>query len=278
MIETVYFQITNNCNFRCRHCAADGGPGGRTMTGTDIEKALNHLPTRLKNLVISGGEVFTIKDILFQTLAYIQNYRRRLFPNVELHVQTNGFWIKNDRSDVETLRTLYEYGVNHLAFSGMDGFHEEQGLWTELVESAAINAGRILKRELGGIETFEFIFYGCRKGLAAPFRRASLLPESLLRPKLKCDLPLGSSITIGQDGEAFLCCWKESPSIGSVLSSPLEELVDKAAAHPVIGELMRKGPLGAAVALGVYDPGKDEAYRNRACIICKGLFAGLKLQ
>ena len=274
MSISVSLELTKNCNFRCRHCAINAGPGGKIMSITNVKEVLNHLPGNLEYLLLSGGEIFTIKDRLWQTLEYIRDHRQRLFPKVKISVNTNGFWIKDAPSDVETFRRLHEYGVNNIGFSGMDAFHKEQGLNLEMVKRGALNARAILERDLGGNETFTFMFYGCRPGIANPLGRAASLPANLLRPESKCSLPLDSAITVGSDGEAYLCCWQGSPSIGSVITTPLDELVNRASVDPVLGALMREGLLAAAIALGVYDPGKAGEYTTRACIICKGLFAG----
>ncbi|MBN3033476.1 MAG: radical SAM protein [Candidatus Saganbacteria bacterium] len=274
MISAVTLEITNNCNLRCRHCSVDGGPGGRTMPQADIRKIVNHLPGSLTYLSISGGEPFSVKQTLTSALEYIRDNRSKLFPKVSVGVVTNGFWIKNKASDVESLRELYDLGVQRISFAGDDDFHKEQGLDHKEIEAGALAARATLEEQLGGRETFKFMYFGSAPGMIAPFGRGKLLPLSFFRKKMACDLSSPLTITISTRGEAFLCCWKKSPSIGLVIATPLNDLLERALENPAIGGLIRGGPKGAALALGVYDQAREEEYATKACLICEGLFSG----
>jgi hypothetical protein len=244
------------------------------MPLADIRKIVNHLPGYLTHLSINGGEPFSVKQTLISTLEYIRDSRSKLFPNVSVGVVTNGFWIKNQPSDVESLRELYDLGVQRVSFAGDDDFHKEQGLNHERIMIGALAARTTLEEQLGGKETFKFMYYGSEPGTIAPFGRGRLLPPLFLRKQMACNLSHSLTITIGINGEAFLCCWKKSPSIGSVIATPLNDLLDRALESPAIAGLIRGGPKGAALALGVYDQAREEEYATKACLICEGLFSG----
>ena len=66
----IYFVITPNCNYRCKHCYIAAGPRRKdeTISEKDFRQVIDHLPKVSLELGLSGGEVFTIKDTLYDYL------------------------------------------------------------------------------------------------------------------------------------------------------------------------------------------------------------------
>ncbi|MFH1064042.1 MAG: radical SAM/SPASM domain-containing protein [Candidatus Woesearchaeota archaeon] len=117
--------MTNNCNLECGHCSQDAGPGKKSMSLDDIKTVVDNLPRYTHEIMITGGEVFTRKRLLYATLEYVNE----TLPNLDwLRVQTNGFWATDREKVNRTLDELVDLGVTDIDVAANDAYHRMEGL------------------------------------------------------------------------------------------------------------------------------------------------------
>ena len=66
-LETLYFQLTNNCNLSCKHCWTSSGGNHKPKSlsrDTVIQLITDSLELGLKRIKFTGGEPFLYKDII----------------------------------------------------------------------------------------------------------------------------------------------------------------------------------------------------------------------
>ena len=73
MEPNIYFITTKNCNLGCDHCYLGAGPGQKdsTISSENFEKAIKNIPKKNLGVMISGGEIFTIKNQPYEFLSQI---------------------------------------------------------------------------------------------------------------------------------------------------------------------------------------------------------------
>lgn len=285
----VSLRITDNCNLSCRHCAYACGPNQETMSLGNIRQVIDNLSQNTRDLLITGGEIFTVKNTLYETLAYVQS-RKDLSgkPGFKLVVQSNGFWAINSNYAYRTVHELYELGVDAIRIASRDKFHREQGFDLTKAQVSALQAieQKINKENQDkNREYFIIRFQGAE--LAAPIGRAKHLNKEYIYPT-QCLIShhfdsLSSSwfndINISPEGLAYLCCWEISPALGNVIDEHIDDIVKKAIDNPILGLLMKKKDLKTvAIQLGRYNLKKDEVYEKDPCTLCEDVFRDFKIQ
>lgn len=273
----VYLRITDNCNFECRHCCYKCSPGKDTMSFENIKNVLSNMP---KNafLQISGGEIFTVKNLLYKTLEYIKD--TEICKNYG--VQTNGFWIKDKECFEKTLNELIGLGITAFDWAGLDRFHEEQGLNIDDI-SSILKDYRNKNIKFHSTEPRKNSYSYVR---ARPFGRAKeALDESELC-KEECDCSInyywiknkGITLTINPNGNANLCCFNiDGLNLGSAIENPIGKLVENAVSDKFIEQFITRGAYAiAAEKFG--DEKLDELLsRNCICAICESMFKNYKI-
>lgn len=111
MKKIQYIQITEECNYRCRHCLYSCGPSGRTMDTTTIEEVVDNTPPDTKYFTLTGGEPTVVWETLIYTLSYIRERREQILSRYGmLVVETNGSWVTDPDVAFDILREFYEFG------------------------------------------------------------------------------------------------------------------------------------------------------------------------
>lgn len=226
----LYFIITRQCSCRCRHCYLSAGPEhlDTTISKKDFKKIINNLPKVSLDLLLSGGEVFTIKDKLFDYLAYIkeENDERVLDKKgkIDVELQTNGFWAVNDDYIKSTLFDLASLGVKGLDITSKDKYHREQGIKTK-------NLNRLydIISDSGLFESFTL--RGVKRRNLMPLGRAEKmnLKNNFLYYSWSCrDSLKNYHLTIREDGSVYTCCYCFFKLPGNLTKEPLTEMVRKA--------------------------------------------------
>lgn len=283
-MTSVLFNFTNKCNLQCRHCYAKCGPKGETMGMEDIVKVLGHVPKGIEYFDISGGEPLAAKKRLMQMLGFIKEHKQEIMPDAKISMLTNGFWAKKENA-YETLKSLFEHDVSFIQISN-DKFHKEQGLDGDelyktlngLLDRLAKETG---KKHLGPFIkddgwTLLNINISFPKDTAQPFGRGKTLAEYEMSVSSVCFLKRKKEVVIAPDGLVYPCCWRVTPSIGSALESPLEELVDNMPKNELFAALLEDGPAEAAKLLGVYDKADKAIYEKNPCRKCEEIFRGMR--
>lgn len=278
-MSSAYWRITNNCNIKCKHCCYNCGPGKETMSKENIEKVVDHLPKNIKDLEITGGEVFTIKPTLYHTLSYLQSKK---FQDLNVIVQTNGFWVTDEDSTYEVLKELYDLGVKKINFTSDDEYHIEQGINTEKLKYHKETPIRLALKKLKKEERKVFslpIKIGLRGAKRIyPFGRGKSFPKEKLRKTSWClaesILRKGKEhITIDPAGQVYPCCFGVTPSLGCAINTPLEELFEKARESPILTSLSNGGLQKVVEDFKIYPTGD---YVNNPCASCEEVFSELR--
>lgn len=297
----VLFNFTNRCNIQCRHCYASCGPEGETMSMENIVKVLEHIPKDTETLSISGGEPFMERERMMQMLGYINENKKKILPKGEIALLTNGFWIRNTGTAYRILKEVYEQGIRNLDVTSNDKFHREQGINTKrhagdiyiplykLMQKLSaekgkrcnlIGGGMSISTDSHGKEFRAVVPIGAN--VAYPFGRGRNIKNHERRGFSQCNIRTyhgymltHDELAVAPDGKAYPCCWRVTPSIGSAIESPLEELVGNMAKSELFSALLEEGPAGAARALGVYREEDKEIYERNPCVKCEEIFRGI---
>lgn len=225
----LYFIITRQCSCRCRHCYLSAGPehSDTTISKKDFKKVINNLPKVSLDLLISGGEVFTIKDKLYDYLDYIKKENRERYVNgqgkIYVELQTNGFWAVDDDKIKATLFELIPLGVKGLDITSNDKYHREQGIKTKNLKR--------LYEIIRDSDLFEsFTLRGAKRRSLMPIGRAEKmnLNNNPLYYKWSCQNTLKDyQLTIREDGSVYTCCYCFFKLPGNLTKEPLTEMVKK---------------------------------------------------
>ena len=122
-MDSIYWVISRDCNLRCAHCYNNSEPGAEGLTYEEAAAVVANLPdaAAVGRVILSGGEVLHVPDLLFETLRLL----RARYPAgaVPLWIQTNA-----DLMDGGMLDRLLDAGVMHISVSSMDNFHPKSTL------------------------------------------------------------------------------------------------------------------------------------------------------
>lgn len=267
----VLFNFTNRCNLQCRHCYAGCGPEGETMSMENIEKVLEHIPKDTEIFSISGGEPFMEQKKMMRIIRQINEMQ---MPHAKVAVLTNGFWLRNEESAYAIIKDLMASGLKCLGITSADRFHLEQGLDASYLNK---NIHSIMQRLYDeGVSAMEIRSWG--SNAAHPFGRGKSIKKKEQSSASMCSIIHGKGVepTIVPDGLVYPCCWRVTPSIGSALESPLEELVGNMAKSELFSALLRGGPRRAAQVLSVYRTDDEASYIYNPCAKCEEIFRGIR--
>jgi len=259
------------------------------MSDKNIQRVLNNLSAETLDIFFTGGEPLSKKSTLISALTYLKQKRESILPKGKVHVQTNGFWIQNQKSAYETLSTLYDLGVNVLDIASFDKYHEEQGLDLPKLErdehSPLEQALKKLINESGVGNPITIYTSSTANEGVIPIGRAKELPKEEYAPEMICVLPNhfkdnNKLVMIDPDGQTHLCVAKTIPPIGSALEIPIDELIDNARKDQILRILMKSGLAVAVQFMGTEFSSQEEfdQYRRNACINCTEAFKDYSLQ
>jgi len=71
-LRKIYWRMTDKCNYNCAHCAYDCNQDGHTVSLGDAKRIFDNLPSQ-SQIKLSGGEVATESELLFEILKYINS-------------------------------------------------------------------------------------------------------------------------------------------------------------------------------------------------------------
>jgi hypothetical protein len=134
--DSIYLVITTKCNNgtavsdadggvthrTCSHCLNGSGPNGVSMTFDEVETVVANLPTPLREIEISGGEVLH-PDVMPLTLHTLRLCAERYGGELLLSLQTNGDFLRSARHCHETVSALREAGLRRIVVASMDMYH-----------------------------------------------------------------------------------------------------------------------------------------------------------
>jgi MoaA/NifB/PqqE/SkfB family radical SAM enzyme len=240
------------------------GPGKEdtTVSLKNFKKMLKNLPNENIEMILTGGELFTVEERLMEYLTQLKNLREgENRKEIYLHLQTNGFWLKRKNAK-ETLQNLKDLNVNHLDITSRDYYHRQQGLKLEME-----------KIELAS-QFIPTTFRGVRKSYVAPFGRAEKLKIARgIEFNEHCKNAISYNMTdvvIKTTGKVSPCAYARFEYPGNVFEEPLRGIIERAEEDRVMNALNTHGLLGLA-----HLQDKDllefsiTARKEGVCVVCK---------
>ncbi len=242
----IYFVITPNCNYSCKHCYITAGPKRKseTISEKDFRQSVRHLPKIALNFGMSGGEIFTIKDTLYSFLDYLnfENRRRERKGQgqIDIWLQTNGFWGTNEDRTNKILEELASFNVMDLNFAADDKYHRDQGANKKKIEKL-IN----IAKESRLFDEISFIGTERREHIVPMGRAKEMnlrLSEIRANPEFVCNEALDKyDLSIMYNGDVRICCMLQLPSMGNIIKEPLVDIVRRAKKDPLFSLMNREG-------------------------------------
>lgn len=136
----VYWNITNKCNFMCKHCHAIAG-NARELSFEECISVVEILASAgVGNIIIAGGEPL-LKDNIFEIVHKLYEH------NIQCSIATNGYYITDDVAeklavervkDVQISLDFYEESM-HDSFRGVKGCYRDAFYAIEKCKKQGIN-------------------------------------------------------------------------------------------------------------------------------------------
>ena len=294
-MESIYWVVSRDCNQKCPHCYNNSGPGEPGLTLEEIDRCVDHLPdpaeVGVERIILSGGEVLVWPELLFRTLARLDEKYR---GSAEVWVQTNG-----DKLDVETLDKLLDHGVRRVDIASMDKFHRKGSLTArERIENLFTDAGMLPVDVEGGDSggkdvpegAITYAFWGATEDewIGPLWPRGRAMQKGLVKAKPAdrfCSIwsgakgfldytEPGSEVNI-QLADVYPCCQMTCRPLGSLLDEPLLAMLDRCRESPVMRALNAGRPEAMGETFGVTaEQGEQRTQElGNHCLWCDEFFA-----
>jgi len=274
MLTGIHFLTTYACNFECDHCFLYSRPGAGGTFTIDQVRAILDQAVRLgtiETIFFEGGEPMLYYPLV---LAGIDLARERGFTS---GIVTNAYWATSREDARLWLGPLRDRGLKALSLSD-DALHygDAKGVHAERVIAAAEDLGMTAKTiatERPTVETADADADGPPRiagGVMFRGRAADKLTDGLpKRPPAelaRCpheNLADPGRVHVDCFGHVHLC---QGLTLGNLWQTPLAELVKgyDPQAHPIVGPLVRGGPVRLAAEHGV---ALEEGYVDE-CHLC----------
>ncbi len=196
-----------------------------TMPLDDFKKIVKNLPKRNLDFWLSGGEIFTIKN-LYDYLETVKNEnilrKKKNQGGIELVLETNEKKKKNDEKRDSILSDLSNFDLDGIFITSYDKFHEEQG--TDLKKL------RQLKKIIEDKEIFSFVkLYGADEKILRPIGRAENLIEYNTYTRYPCLSFLDRYyMVIDPKGDLYHCYCGYFKIPGNAIHEPIVEIIRRA--------------------------------------------------
>lgn len=121
MFRKLAIGMTDKCSAECEMCCFGCSPNGSRTLSSDLMKDVIRQASEVEEIRavgFSGGEPFMVYDQLLDCCHYTQSL------GLQVTVNTNGFWGRNEKRAVEMLEALKAAGVTALSFSA-DRYHQK---------------------------------------------------------------------------------------------------------------------------------------------------------
>jgi len=277
---------TRTCPLACAHCIAESSPQARgRMHPEQVRSYLPVIRQFTEHVSFTGGEPL----LYHREIVELSVEARRL--GLAVSVVTGSGWAKSEAMARQRIHELADAGVHRLVVS-WDAYHEAFASREMVlaVARAACEAGlrvdvRTVVPATGTLDEYQALFRDLPVRLEstrpAKLGSARDLPDadfqwSEVPPKGVCSVVLRPAIE--PDGSVYACCgpgrFSRVPSplvLGNVTETPLEEILARAAADPLLEAIRRVGPHGLYTMLqGADTPPRRQRYSG-ICELCLDL-------
>ncbi len=272
MLTGIHILLTLKCTNECDHCLLHCSPSREATFTIEQLRALIRQIEQLETVNVvyfEGGESFLFYPLLFEGIRMVRA------AGFDAGIVTNGYWATSVEDGMHWLKPLRDLGIVDFSVSD-DEFHrldkndQRAGFAREAAQRLGIPTGTICiepptvppvaderrgKPVIGGGVLF--------KGRAAE-KLTTGLPVRPCSELTTCpheDLLCPERVHVDAYGNVHLC---QGVSMGSLWENPLCDLVRsyEAHKHPIVGPLLRCGPIGLAKehGLAVSDSYVDECH------------------
>ena len=273
VLTGIHILLTLKCTSECEHCFLHCGPSREaTFTIGQLRTLIGQIEKlgTVGTVYFEGGEPFLFYPLLLEGL------RLARAAGFDAGIVTNGYWATSVRDGLHWLTPIRDLGIVDFSVSD-DGFHRLDGSdrRAEFARQAALElaipTGTIrIEPPSASLQTAEgprgrpVIGGGVLfRGRAAEKLTAGL-PVRRRQELMTCpheDLLSPERVHVDAYGNVHLC---QGLSIGNVWEKPLHDVVRhyEAQKHPIVGPLLRGGPMGLATkhGLAVSDSYVDECH------------------
>lgn len=209
--------LTELCNACCTHCymSVDSKKKRKTLSKEDINIIIKKIPEKTNIIVLTGGEIFLVKDILYYTINKIKEKKE----NIIIGLESNGIHLYNNLDNCKNeLKKLKEMGVDFIRFSD-DPFHADGGV-------DLIKVRKLKDMETSMSPIIKFLV----QDKAVPIGKAKKLSTKNIS-KANCMNTISTKnnpyLFINIEGDIFTCAWKCVPPIGNILKEDWNNIAKK---------------------------------------------------
>lgn len=114
-MKSVYWVITHECTQACMHCYNNSGPKKESLSLDVADRIIKNLPPTLQYVILSGGEVLAVPELLFHVL---DRLHKKYGDALSITIQTN-----TDLLDPEVLDRLVRHHVRRIDVTAFDSLH-----------------------------------------------------------------------------------------------------------------------------------------------------------
>jgi len=251
--------LTEICNVKCSHCYMASSNSRKTLTKENIKTIIDVMPDNTKSVVLTGGEIFLVWDLLIYTVTQL----RSKFPDIIIGLESNGIALyRGIETAKEKLKWLKQCGATFIRFSD-DPFHEAGGVDLESVRKL-----KELELEVG----LEIKYLVQTKALA--IGNGATLDEEYKEKKNCMNTPStveNPYLFLDVDGNVFICTWKCVPPIGNMINGSWEEIINNLKYD--FSKLVLSGQIEEAINSIEKDETKQKenieySKQNGQCMLC----------
>lgn len=256
--------LTEKCNISCPHCymSCSHLSNGRTMSKENITTIIKRLPLNTRKVVLTGGEVFCEKELLFYAIKTI----RKHYPDVIIELESNGKYIYS-KEDIKVLLTyLKTIGVNSIVFSD-DPFHQQGGV-------DLLKVRKIKEYEDNNTPKIKYLILN----KALEIGRARNLDDNKVE-KRNCmnneNTTNNPYFFVDVEGFVYLCAWKIIPHIGNIIYEQLSDILFRLKEE--FNSLILRGEILKAININ-HNPKENQKIVNDKgeCMLCYTTFSRKK--
>lgn len=271
----LHLLLTNQCTFECDHCFVWGSPfQSGVMTLKNVREILRQAQETgtVSSIYFEGGEPFLYYGVLVQAV------REAAQAGFQVGIVSNAYWATNEEDALEWLRPLAGLVSDLTVSSDLYHYSEEQSQQARNAQQAAkqwgIPIGSISVAQPEAVNAAQSIGQLPLGGAAVMYRGRAA--EKLIAKANKSsweqftrcpheDLREPGRVHLDPFGNLHIC---QGISIGNIFRTPLKQICAayEPETYPVIGPLLRGGPVELAKAYGCA-PAEGAKYAD-ACHLC----------
>lgn len=247
--------LTERCNANCSHCYMKKNKVVKTLAFDDIKRIIDNMPNNTKTIVLTGGEIFLVYDLLIDTIKYINTK----FECIDIGLESNGIYLYDDITRAKKILVdLKKMGVKFIRFSD-DIFHERGGVQLDKVRG-------LKKLENEETPIIKYLVQNKALGIG---NGSNLLENE--KTTMDCmnrnDTVFNPYIFLDIDCNAYVCTWKCIPPLGNMLND--FEIIEKNLSKDFF-QLIMKGKIEEAI--NIYNSNLEGNYKfsreNGQCMLC----------